>query len=161
MRKIKNPFIGKDGYDCFGCSPDNPVGLHMEFYEDGDEVISYWRPVEHCQGWTGVMHGGIIATLVDETAGWLVMRKLQTCGVTSRLNVRYHKPVVADTLEIVVRSKIVEQKRNYISIEVSVEDGCGEKCASAEVVYYAFDKEKAHSMGFFGCDADEEQLFPM
>lgn len=82
MRKIRNPFIGKEGYNCFGCSPDNPFGLHMEFYEDGDDVVSYWHPHDHFQGWTGVMHGGILATMIDETAGWVVMRKLQTSGMT-------------------------------------------------------------------------------
>lgn len=97
MRKIRNPFIGKEGYNCFGCSPDNPFGLHMEFYEDGDDVVSYWHPHDHFQGWTGVMHGGILATMIDETAGWVVMRKLQTSGMTSRLNLKYLYPVSSDS----------------------------------------------------------------
>ena len=42
MRKIKNPWMQKDGYNCFGCSPDNPIGIHMEFYENGDEIISFF-----------------------------------------------------------------------------------------------------------------------
>lgn len=32
MRKIKNPWMDKEGYNCFGCSPDNPIGVHMEFF---------------------------------------------------------------------------------------------------------------------------------
>ena len=28
-----------EGYNCFGCSPDNEAGVRMEFYEDGDEVV--------------------------------------------------------------------------------------------------------------------------
>lgn len=31
MRKIKNPWMDKEGYNCFGCNPDNPIGVHMEF----------------------------------------------------------------------------------------------------------------------------------
>jgi len=161
MRKIKNPFLNKPGYNCFGCSPQNPMGLHMEFYEDGDQVISYWRPQEHYQGWVGVMHGGITATLIDETASWLIMRKLQTSGVTSRLNVRYQKPIAMTAQELIVRAKITDQKRNYVYIDVVVETADGAKCASAEVVYCIFDKEKAQEMGFYGCEAEEEQLFPM
>ena len=87
MRKIKNPYLHKEGYNCFGCCPDNPIGLHMEFFEDGDDIISFWHPQEHYQGWVGVMHGGIVASLVDETFGWVVTRKLQTAGMTSKLEI--------------------------------------------------------------------------
>lgn len=161
MRKIKNPFVGKDGYNCFGCSPDNPFGLHMEFLEDGDDVISYWHPHDHFQGWTGVMHGGILATMIDETAGWVVMRKLQTSGMTSRMNLKYLAPVMLDEPQITVRARITGQKRNYWIISVSLEDGKGKTCVEAEVVYYAFDKEHSKEMGFFGCDVEEEQLLSM
>ena len=68
MRKISNPWLHKEGYYCFGCAPTNPIGLHMEFFEEGDQIISFWRPQDHFQGWVGVLHGGIISTLIDETA---------------------------------------------------------------------------------------------
>ena len=37
MKKIINPWRNHPEYNCFGCCPDNPIGLHLEFYEDGDE----------------------------------------------------------------------------------------------------------------------------
>ena len=53
-KKIINPWRNHEGYNCFGCSPDNPIGLHMEFfaeqsgraerYEDGDYIVSTWHP---------------------------------------------------------------------------------------------------------------------
>ena len=39
MKKIINPWKGLDGYMCFGCAPENPQGLHMEFYEDGEDIV--------------------------------------------------------------------------------------------------------------------------
>lgn len=156
MRKIRNPFIGKESYNCFGCSPDNPFGLHMEFYEDGDDVVSYWHPHDHFQGWTGVMHGGILATMIDETAGWVVMRKLQTSGMTSRLNLKYLYPVSSDSSQVTVRARITGRKRNYCVISVSLEDETGRTCVEAEAVYFAFNKERADEMGFSGCDLYEE-----
>ena len=45
MRKIKNHWVHKEGYDCFGCSPDNPLGVKMEFYEDGDDIVCFWSGV--------------------------------------------------------------------------------------------------------------------
>ena len=41
MKKIINPWKDMEGYNCFGCSPDNEAGVRMEFYEDGDEAVSY------------------------------------------------------------------------------------------------------------------------
>ena len=45
MKKIINPWKGMEGYNCFGCAPNNEAGVKMEFYEDNDEVISIWRPL--------------------------------------------------------------------------------------------------------------------
>ena len=70
MKKIINPWEGLDGYMCFGCAPSNPMGLHMEFYEDGDDIVAYWEPEAHYQGWLNTLHGGILTTLMDELAGW-------------------------------------------------------------------------------------------
>ena len=42
MKKIINPWRDHPEYNCFGCCPDNPIGLHMEFYEDGDYIVSKW-----------------------------------------------------------------------------------------------------------------------
>ena len=39
MKKIINPWKGLEGYNCFGCAPNNEAGVKMEFYEDGDEVV--------------------------------------------------------------------------------------------------------------------------
>ena len=39
MRKILNPWVNREGYDCFGCCPTNPYGVHMDFYEDEPYMI--------------------------------------------------------------------------------------------------------------------------
>ena len=33
-----------EGYHCYGCDPHSPQGLRMEFYEDGDDIVSVWNP---------------------------------------------------------------------------------------------------------------------
>ena len=62
--KIINPWKGLEGYNCFGCAPDNEVGVKMEFYEDGDEIVSIWKPRPEYQGWIDTLHGGIQAVFV-------------------------------------------------------------------------------------------------
>ena len=69
-----------EGYNCIGCSPDNPFGLHLCFYEDGDDIVTTWKPSPLYQGWLNTLHGGIQALLLDEVCGWVVTRKLQTAG---------------------------------------------------------------------------------
>jgi len=49
MKKILNPWKGIDGYMCFGCSPENPAGLHMEFYEDDNDIVAIWKPTSMCR----------------------------------------------------------------------------------------------------------------
>ena len=79
MKKIKNPYAGleEQGYNCFACCPDNPFGLKMEFYEDGDDIVCLWDAHPNFQGWLNTLHGGIQSTLMDEIGGWLINRKLQ------------------------------------------------------------------------------------
>ena len=92
MKKIINPWKNMEGYNCFGCSPDNEAGVRMEFYEDGDEVVSIWKPRPEYQGWLNTLHGGIQSVLLDEICGWVVFRKLQTGGVTSKMEPVFVSP---------------------------------------------------------------------
>jgi uncharacterized protein (TIGR00369 family) len=161
MKKIINPWVGVENYDCFGCSPDNPIGLHMEFYEDGDEIVSFWHPHEHQEGWIGVIHGGILATLIDETCGWTVFRKCQTSGMTTSLQLRYKKPVKGDEKQITLRAHITEQKRGIVFIDCNLENSAGEVCVEGHATYYAFPEEQAKEMGFTHCDVEPEQLLSM
>ena len=108
MKKIKNPFNKIPDYNCFGCSPNNQLGLKMEFFEDGEEIVSFWKPVKHFNGYINVLHGGIQSSLIDEIAYWTVLIKLKTSGVTARLDVRLKKPLYMDKGKIMLRSKLVE-----------------------------------------------------
>ncbi|MCP4176231.1 MAG: PaaI family thioesterase, partial [bacterium] len=104
MKKIVNPFIDFKGYNCIGCSPSNPYGLKMSFFEEGDEIISFWEPDDKFTGYDFILHGGIQATLMDEIASWVVFVKLETGGFTSRLNVSYKSSVFTNKGKITLRA---------------------------------------------------------
>lgn len=156
MKKIKNPFVHLDGYDCFGCAPENPLGVKMEFWEDGDEILSHWQPAPHYQGWLHTLHGGIQSVLLDEICGWTVMRKLQTGGVTSRMETRYLRPVRTDGGPLTLRAHIVSQRRNLVEIEATLANEAGEVCTRALCQYFTLPPEKARTeLHFEGCGVEE------
>ena len=143
MVRLKNPYARFSGYNCFGCSPSNTAGLRMEFYEDGEEVVSTWSPEHHFQGFHDVLHGGIQATMMDEIASWVVFIKLDTAGVTYRLNTRYRAPVRISRGEITLRARFIEQKRSIAVMEVVLLDGEGNKCSEGTVDYFLLPRERA------------------
>lgn len=157
MKKIISPWKGVEGYMCFACSPDNASGLHMEFYEDGDDVVAFWKPEAYTQGWLNTLHGGIQSTLMDEVAGWVIVRKLQTTGVTSRLYAKFLKSISTNDPMLTIRGRIKEQKRNAIFLEAEIYNSQDELCASANLIYFVVSPEKAASeFGFGGCKTEEE-----
>lgn len=149
MRKIKNPYEVIPDYYCFGCSKDNPHGLQMDFYEDGDEMVCKWDPQPRFQGYNNILHGGIQATLMDEIASWLVYVKLITSGVTSKLEIKYSKPVPTNKGGIELRAKLVEMKRNLAFIHIDLFDPEGTRCSQADAVFYTYTREYSEkNLGF-------------
>lgn len=157
-KKIINPWLDltDKGYNCFACAPNNPYGLKMEFYEDGDDIVSFWNPHTNFQGWLNTLHGGIQATLLDEIGGWLIARKFQTSGMTTNLNVKYKKPVpTGDDVRVEVRARVKEIKRNFVFIEAAISCN-GDVCSMAEMTYYCFPKDVAEKDFMFrGCEVEE------
>jgi len=149
MRKIHNPFREREGYHCFGCSPDHLSGLQMSFYEDGDELISTWQPKPQFEGYHGVLHGGIQSTIMDEIASWVVYVKIKVAGVTSSMNVRYHKPIYLGGGEITIRSKVVGMRRNLADIYVGIYNKENELCSEGTVTYFTFSEKKSKELFFY------------
>lgn len=158
MKRIINPWRGMDGYRCFGCDPRSEQGLRMEFYEDGDRIVSRWKPRPEFQGWVDTLHGGIQATLADEISSWVVFRKFQTSGVTSRMEVRYLKPIHTSEDHITLQASVVRQRRNIVDIEVKIFNSQDQLCTEALCIYFLFPKEKAHEeFHFCDCGVEEEE----
>lgn len=81
---------------CFVCGVDNPAGLHIDFYETGPgEVTADYIVKEEFQGYPGIVHGGIVAAMLDEVTGRALMGPLDNPRFmfTARLGIKYRKPV--------------------------------------------------------------------
>lgn len=137
-KMLQNPFAKLDGYNCFGCSPDNPAGLQLRFSEEGEYIVARWQPKSHFQGWKDVLHGGIQATLLDEIASWLVFIKLKTSGVTSRMDVKLSKPIYVNQGELTLKARLKEMQRNIAVIETELYNHEMTLCTTAIMHYFTY-----------------------
>lgn len=155
-RKLSNPFTKHDGYNCFGCSPKNPLGLKLTFVEDGDEIVSMWQPEPDYQGFFNILHGGIQATLMDEIASWTVYIKAKTAGFTSKAEFRYLKNIGIGDGPLELRSRLKGMRRNLADIEVSIYNRNHLLCATGFLTFFTFSKEKSREKLYY---PDEEAFY--
>lgn len=76
---------------CFVCGQDNHAGLRTRYRQDGDRIVTVFTGDERHQGFPGVVHGGLISSLLDETMGRTALFE-RAWVMTGRLEVRYRKP---------------------------------------------------------------------
>jgi len=91
---------------CFVCGRSNPVGLYMQFHDDGElEVVSDYTVPAHYQGYPGIVHGGVVAAMLDEVVARVSMIDDPHHFMMSvRLQVLYRHPVPIETpLKVVGR----------------------------------------------------------
>lgn len=109
---------------CFVCGRYNPIGLHLQFYtaDDGSVHAEYTPRREH-QGYPGVMHGGLIAAMLDEIIGRTAIVRNFWC-MTAKLEVRFKKPVPIDA-PLRLKGEIVRQDTRVLEGrgEIRLADG--------------------------------------
>ena len=77
---------------CFGCGKQNPCGLKLEFTWDGKVARATFTTTELHQGWKGIIHGGILTSLLDEAMGYAACYE-NVAGVTGAMETRFKRPV--------------------------------------------------------------------
>jgi uncharacterized protein (TIGR00369 family) len=114
----------RDNQCCFVCGRDNPDGLHLEFEPEGASGVrtSFVIP-ERFQGFAGVAHGGILATILDECMVNTVWLR-GNAAVTARLEVRLRRPVGVGE-RVTFQAEVVRQssKRFEVTSQATLDDG--------------------------------------
>ena len=100
---------------CFGCGGANARGMQLTFEQDdtAQRIRGNFKLGAEYQGGPGFIHGGIIATVLDEVMG-KVNRFRGVHAVTAELNVEYLKPVKVDEDLIVEGHEVEKSGRNVI-----------------------------------------------
>lgn len=109
---------------CFGCSKSNPDGLHLRFFRDGEEVTGTCMVPDKFHGAPQIVHGGIVATILDEFSCAAAVALAGSRVVTGELQVRYERPCPVER-PLAVRARIVSTDHpRYIVIEAEIhQDG--------------------------------------
>jgi len=118
------PFAHSAQNRCFGCGPANPAGLHLEFLlaDDGSVVCLATIP-DTFEGPRTFVHGGIIATLLDETMSKAV-RATGRATMTRHIEVDYLRPVPSCS-PIRIEGRLVrsEGRKHWAEAEILRPDG--------------------------------------
>ena len=138
---------GPDAFDsryydqvCFACGDRNPHGLHMRFERDPDgsaedgAILCRYEPREADQGFPGVLHGGVLVTLMDEAMAWAMWAKSRALGVTARMETRYRRPVPS-TGPLLVRARVATVRGRRMEVEARVQDAEGVTLAEASALF--------------------------
>jgi uncharacterized protein (TIGR00369 family) len=121
---------------CFVCGLENPVGLHLRFFETepGEVIVDVCLP-DRYQGYPGVVHGGVVAAMLDEAAGRSQMGVGENPRFmfTARLDIRYHKNVpIGEPLRLV--GKAGKSKSRTATATSAIYDQHGALLAEAEAL---------------------------
>lgn len=129
---------------CFACGEKNDFGLQAKFYEtDNNELVALINPSEEHQGYPGRMHGGIAATILDETMARAINngKVEQLWGVTLELETKYRKPVPLDQELKVIGRVTSEGSRSFEgTAELLLPDGEVAVSAFGKYIKLAIDK---------------------
>ena len=78
---------------CFACGPDNPRGLHLVFEKTADGAMTAeWIPEPEMEGYQGIVHGGLVSTVLDEAMAKVVDAS-GAKALTAELRVRFRQQV--------------------------------------------------------------------
>ncbi len=119
---------------CFVCGSRNPIGLDVTFYYINGRIETTLTPDSRYAGYQNIIHGGILATLLDECMGWsAIISRLVMC-VAAEINIRYRVPAqVGDELKVV--GELVEDKKRLVLAKGWIERADGTILCTGEGKY--------------------------
>lgn len=126
---------------CFACGKKNPLGFHLEFFSDDEKVYSKYTIPEQFSGWSNLTHGGILATLLDETMAWTAIYLKKKYILTKSLQINFKKPVLTGS-EVLMVGYVQEMiSKREISVRALLLNELSEICAEAtgSIVIFAPD----------------------
>jgi len=97
---------------CFGCGQNNPIGLKLSFQWDGKTARTEFIPTEFHQAWPGIVHGGIITSMLDEAMAYACRFEGMNC-VTGKMQIKFRRPAAIDG-PLVIAGKVTRRGKKWV-----------------------------------------------
>ena len=125
---------------CFVCGPRNDLGLGLKFAVQGEDMVAEFLPQVHHQGFQGVVHGGLISTLLDEVMAHVLIHQGKK-AVTAKMEVRF-KQMARVGERLAVSGRLQREKGRMLELDAEVRTAAGELVATATGTWIRFEPEE-------------------
>lgn len=153
---------------CFVCGVENPCGLHIRFFNDGHHrCLARVTLGDQYQSYPGIVHGGILATILDETMGRAVLAEGdegdyraildERFMFTAKMDIRYRAPVPLHQ-EFAVRGRVDADRGRMV--QVSGEVVLADDTIAVEATATLVDIPKSQISGMIESDSVGWQVYP-
>ena len=121
---------------CFACGELNTHGLKLVLHVADEMCWTELTLLPDFQGWEGIAHGGIVATILDEVMGW-ALAAADAWGFTAKMSIDYRRPVPVGT-RIRGEGRLVERRKRLLTMTARLLDAdTGVVMATADALYVA------------------------
>jgi uncharacterized protein (TIGR00369 family) len=129
---------------CFGCGARNPHGLKLDFRIEDQRAVAEFQPRAEHQGYPGLVHGGLIATALDEAMGW-AMYTLGVWAVTGKMEVKYRRSLPLDA-KATVSGEVVRNRGRWLEVRGEVRGAGGKLIAESHGLFMRLPQERVAEM---------------
>ncbi len=129
---------------CFACGPHHPIGFHLRFSRQDEEIVTSFLPHDRYEGPPGIMHGGLVMTLADEIGAWAVIGLLGKFGFTAAVNGKLLRPVRTG-VEVEGRSRLTRETSRVVQVAVRLVQS-GAEVFTGELSFVILDEAGAEKM---------------
>jgi len=132
--------------NCFGCAPMNPIGLRLVFEAGGGGYTTQIRLGADYESFPGVVHGGVVASILDEILAQAVYRSGRISAFTADLRVRYAQPMRTDT-GYTAFAEVTRRDETSVRASGRIESADGELVAVADGTFFLLTDEVLDQAG--------------
>ncbi len=129
---------------CFGCGSENPRGLGLKFRVEEGRAVAEFTPQDYLQGFPGYVHGGGVATVLDEAMGWAAYAA-GVWAMTAKLNMRFRRSVPLRQ-QVKVTGWVTRERGRFLEVSAELRSRQGHLLAEAEGLFVRLDGEKAEEV---------------
>ena len=132
-------------HNCFACGELNEIGLHLQLNLEPERCWTELVMAPRFEGWEGIIHGGILCTILDEVMAWALVVH-DNWGVTARLSIDFRQPVAVGQ-KIRAEGWITEARRRIqVTAGRIVDSETGRELATAQATYVAASESRKREL---------------